>query len=87
MVFSKNSSRTRPPRLRKRKILLILVIYDESIFSANNGKRRIWKEKRKSLLQLKRKRKIIMVSEFLIPIRKLRVPNFMSNHQFLQDKD
>ena len=66
---------------------LILVTNDKSIFSANDGKRKVWKEKGKSPLQPKGKEKGIMVSEFLTPIGRLRVPDSVPNHKLLQDKD
>lgn len=46
----------------------------------------LWKEKGKSPLRPKGKAKGIMVSEFLTPIGRLRVPDSMPNHQLLQDK-
>ena len=87
MVFSENSLWTKSPRLRKSKKPLILVTYDVNIFNANDGKRRVWKKKGKSPLRPKRKKKGIMVSEFLIPVGRLRILDFMPDHQLPQDKD
>ena len=87
VVFSKDGLWTRPFVLIERKKPLVLVIHDESIFSANDEKRRVWKEKEKSPLRPKRKGKGIMVSKFLIPIRRLRIPDSVPNHQILQDKN
>lgn len=69
------------PWTKKKKKLLVLVTYNESIFNANNGKRRVQKEKGKSLLQTKKKGKRIIVSEFLTLVRRLRIFNFIPNHQ------
>ena len=67
--------------------LLILVTHYESILNANDGKRRAWKEKGKSLLRPKGKEKGIMVSEFLTPVGKLCVSNSVPDYQLLQDKN
>ena len=87
VVFSEDGSWTRPPGLIEGEKPLVLVTHDEIIFSANNGKRRVWKEKEKSPLRSKRKGKGIMISEFFTPIGRLRVPDSVPNHQLLQDKD
>lgn len=41
VVFSEDGSWTRPPGLREREKPLVLVTHDESIFSANDEKRRV----------------------------------------------
>ena len=41
MVFSEDGSWTRPLRLVEKEKLLVLVIHDESIFNANDGKKRV----------------------------------------------
>ena len=84
VVFFEDGSWIKPSGLVQGEKLLEVVIY-ESIFNTNDGKRKVWKEKRRSPLQLKGKRKRIIASEFLTPIGRLRVPNFISNHQLLQD--
>ena len=87
VVFSEDGSWIRSPGLIEGEKPLVLVTHDESIFSANDGKRRVWKEKGKLPLRPKGKGKGIMVSEFLTPIGRLRVPDSVPNHQLLQDKD
>ena len=57
--------------LKKGEKLLVLVTHDESMFNANNGKKKIWKEKGKSLLYPKKRGKSIIVSEFLTPVERL----------------
>lgn len=81
VVFSKNNLKTKLFGLKKREKVLILVIYDKSIFNANNRKRKIQKKKKKSSLQIKRKRKRIIASEFLIPIRKLCIFDLIYDNQ------
>lgn len=44
-------------------------------------------KKGKLLLWLKKERKRIMISEFLILIRKLHILDFILNYQLLQDKN
>ncbi len=87
VVFSEDSSWIKPLRLREREKALVLVIHDESIFNANNRKRRVWKEKGKSTLWPKGKGKGIIVSEFLTSIERLCVPDSVPDHQLFQDKD
>ena len=44
-------------------------------------------KKREITFTTKKKGKEIMVFEFFIPIRRLHVPDSLSNHQLFQDKD
>ena len=46
---------------------LVLVTHDESTFSANDGKRRLWMENGKQPLRPKARGKGLMVSDFLTP--------------------
>lgn len=78
-MFSKDSSWIKPSGLVEEKKLLIVVTHDESIFNANNGKK-----KEKSPLPQKGKGKRIMASEFPTPVRRLHVPDSVSDHQLLQ---
>lgn len=75
VVFSDNETWTRPLGLIEKEKLLVLVTYDESTFNANNSKKRVLKEKRKEIVAFK----------FLTPIGRLRISNFISNHQLFQD--
>ena len=54
---------------------LIYVTHDESIFNANDGKRQMWIQTESQPLRQKSKGQGIMVSEFLTPIGRLRVPD------------
>ena len=45
----------------------ILITYDESIFSANDGKKRAWVKESNTFLRPKGKGQGIMVSDFLLP--------------------
>ena len=46
---------------------IIMITHDESIFSANNSRRKIWTLDRHGILRPKGKRKIIMVLNFFLP--------------------
>ena len=46
---------------------IIMITYDESIFSANNSRRKVWTLERYEILRLKRRGKDIMISDFLLP--------------------
>lgn len=46
---------------------IIMITYDESTFSANNGCRKVWTKDGQGILRPKRKRKRIMASDFLLP--------------------
>lgn len=85
VVFSEDGTWTRPSGLEEEEKAVVLVTHDESIFSANDGKRRIWKEKGKSPLRPKGKGKGIMVSEFLIPVGRLHVPDSVPDTELLRD--
>lgn len=85
VIFAENGSWTMPVDLKEGKKPLVLVTHDESTFNANDGKRRIWKEKRKSPLRPKRRGKGIMASEFLTPVRRLRVPDTVPDAHLLRD--
>lgn len=52
---------------RPNQRLLIVIIHDESIFSANNGRRQAWIREGNAILRPKGKGKGIMVSDFLLP--------------------
>ena len=54
-----------PPVFKSDEWELILVTYDECIFYANDGKKRIWVDDGEMLLRKKGNGRSIMVSEFL----------------------
>lgn len=56
------------------------MLHYESIFKANDGKKKISKEKQKSSLRPKRKRKRINASKFFIPVERLYVSDSILNH-------
>ena len=58
---------------------LVFITHDESTFNANDGKRKTWKEEGKQPLRAKSRGKGIMVSGFLTPGGRLRVPDTISN--------
>lgn len=45
---------------------IIMITYDESIFSINNDRRKVWTLNRYGILRSKRKEKGIMVSDFFL---------------------
>lgn len=67
--------------------MLILLIYNKNIFSANNKNKEIWKKKRKSSLQLKKKGKVIIVFKFFTSITKLLSFDLILDHQFFQNEN
>ena len=88
MVFSKNNLYTKFSALEKWEKLLLLVLYNKSIFNAINWRSKIWKEKGNSLLWPKKKKwGRIMASEFLTSIERFYMPDFVLNHQLLQNPD
>ena len=87
VVFSEDGSWTRPLGLVEGEKPLVLITHNESIFNANDGKRRVGKEKEKSSLRPKGKKKGIMISEFLTPVGRLHVPDSLPDHQLFQNKD
>lgn len=60
---------------------LVLVTHDESTFSANDGKRRLWMEEGKQPLRPKARGKGIMVSDFLTPGGRLELPDSISDEE------
>lgn len=87
VVFSEDGSWTKPSSLKEGEKPLVLVTHDENTFNANDGKRRIWKEKGKSPLRPKRRGKGIMVSEFLTPIGRLKIPDTVPDAYLLHDSN
>ena len=87
VIFSKDRSWTKPLGLEEEEKPLVLVTHDESTFNANDGKRKIWKEKGKSPLRPKGRGKGIMVSEFLTPVGRLRIPDTVSDAELLHDSN
>lgn len=65
MVFFEDGSWIKFSRLIEDEKLLVLVIYNKDIFSANDEKRNVWKKKGKLSLQLKRREKRIIYLNFL----------------------
>lgn len=85
VVFAKDGSWTLPSNLENGEKPLVLVTHNESTFNVNDGKRKIWKEKGKSLLRPKRRGKGIMVSEFLTSFGRLQVPSTVPDAQLFHD--
>ena len=70
-----------PPTLLPGEKPLVLVTHDESTFNANDGKRQGWMKKGEQPLRQKGKGRGIMVSGFLTPGGRLRVPDSILNHE------
>ncbi len=82
VIFSEDGSWKHPPNQTENEKPLVLVIYDESTFNSNDGKRQIWIENEKQPLRLKGREKRIMVSEFLTPGDRLKVPDSVPDEEF-----
>ncbi|RPA94629.1 hypothetical protein L873DRAFT_1846536 [Choiromyces venosus 120613-1] len=64
---------------------IVFITHDESTFNVNDDKRRIWKEEGKQPLRAKSRGKEIMVSGFLTPGGRLKVPDTIPDEELLQD--
>ncbi len=73
------------PDWKKEKDCKYLSYIMRETFDTNDKQKRVWKEKEKSLLRLKRKGKGIMASGFLTLVGRLQVSDFVPDHQLLQD--
>lgn len=62
----------------------ILIIHNESTFNANDGKRKLWVEKGKNPLRPKGRDKGIMVSDFLTPSGRLRIPSGVTDDKMCE---
>lgn len=60
---------------------IIIITHDESIFSANDGRRRVWTSNGHGILRPKGKGKGIMVSDFLLPWSRLNLFSLSSQRQ------
>ena len=83
--FSEDGTWRVPDHLPPGEKPLVLVTHDESTFNANDGKRRLWLEDGKQPLRPKGRGKGIMVSGFLTPGGRLRVPDNIPDTQLLED--
>ena len=85
VIFQEDESGTvtwsAPPTLLPSEKPLVLVTHDESTFNANDGKRQGWMKKGEQPLLQKGKGRGIMVSGFLTPGGRLRVPDSISDHE------
>lgn len=66
---------------RPNKKPVILIIYDESTFMANDGQDQAWLKKGDTFLRPKGREKDIMVSDFLLPWKHLNLFYLKSNKQ------
>ena len=64
MVLKKYLSNCTIRKVEKR--LVIIIKYDQSIFSANNKWKKVWTLNRQDILKAKKNRKTIIVSDFLL---------------------
>jgi len=83
--FKEDGSWEKHNTVQAEEKLLILIIHDKSTFNANNGKRRIWKVEGEQLLHAKGRRKGIMVSGFLTPGGRLKVPAEIPDSELLNN--
>lgn len=85
-IFAEDGTWQRP-QIPEDERPIILVTHDESIFNANDGKRRLWIENGNQPLRPKGKGKGIMVSGYLTPGGILRVPENISDSELLEDSE
>ncbi|KAG0632761.1 hypothetical protein HOY80DRAFT_1113696, partial [Tuber brumale] len=83
--FKEDGSWRIPDTLPLGEKPLVFITHDESTFNANDGKRKTWKEEGKQPLRAKSRGKGIMVSGFLTPGGRLKVPDTVSNEELLLD--
>ena len=75
-----------PPDLLPGETHLVLITHDESTFSANDGKRKVWMKQGQQPLRQKGQEKGIMVSGFLSPRGQLQVPNAATDSILLDEE-
>ena len=85
VVFEEDGSWKPPSGLLEGEKPLVFITHDESTFNANDGKRQGWMIQGRQLLKPKGKGKRIMVSGFLTPGGRLRVPDHIPDSELLQD--
>jgi hypothetical protein len=79
VTFDDHGNMILPQNLAAREKPHLLIAHDESIFRSNDGKRQMWMENGKQLLRPKGQGKGIMVSDFIHPGGRLRVPDQFCN--------
>lgn len=85
VVFKEDGTWEKPVTLLDGEKPLILITHDKSTFNANDEKRRIWMKNGHQLIRPKARGKGIMVSGFLTPGGRLRVPTTISNDELLKN--
>jgi hypothetical protein len=85
VIFQEDGSWQVPEGLHQGERPLVFVTHDESTFHANDGKRQGWMPKGEQPIRPKHRGKGIMVSGFLTPGGRLRVPEHISNEELLRD--
>jgi len=85
VVFSEDGTWKLPSSLRPGERPVVLVTHDESTFNTNDGKRRIWMKDGKQPIRPKGRGKGIMVSGFLTPGGRLRVPDSIPDSEPLKE--
>jgi hypothetical protein len=83
--FEEDGSWKPPPGLLEGEKPLVFITHDESTFNANDGKRQGWMIQGRQPLKPKSRGKGIMVSGFLTPGGRLRVPDHIPDSELLQD--
>jgi len=82
VIFAEDGSWSLPSTLQEGEKPLVLVTYNKSIFSANDGKRQGWMVNGKQPLRPKNKGKGIMISGFRTPGGQL-FPDHISDSELL----
>lgn len=85
VVFEEDGSWQPPPGLMPGEKPIVFITHDESAFNANDGKRQGWMKKGEQPLRPKTKGKGIMVSGFLTPGGRLKVPDHIPDSELLNN--
>lgn len=84
-IFSEDGTWKYPEGLDASKEVIIPLAHDESIYHANDGRRRVWAREGKLPIRPKNQGKGIMVSGLITPAGVLKVPDSISDAELLSD--
>lgn len=85
VIFNEDGTWEMPATLQEGEKPLVFITHDESTFNANDGKRTGWMKQGQQPLRPKSRGKGIMVSGFLTPGGRLRVPDHIPDSELLKD--
>lgn len=85
VIFKEDGTWEPPASLAPGEKPLVLITHDESVFNANDGKRKIWMKKGSQPIRPKSKGRGIMVSGFLTPGGRLKVPDEITDSELLSN--